>query len=318
MMFATPALLLLLPAAAAPLVLRWLRASRRPSLAFADLSAVHRATDGRTTWRLRLRAIPDLLRAATVAVLIVALARPQQGLAITTLPEEGIDIVIALDTSSSMEQRTSDIVTRLEAARTVVEEFVSGLKGDRVGLVVFQSRALMLSPLTLDHDALKRAVRAVRSDLLPDGTAIGLGVSEALNLLRDSPARSRVVVLLTDGQNNAGEVEPLDAAQIASALDVRVYTIGFRAGGALTPGVGGIDEATLRRITSITDAAYYDASTERELADAYEAIGDLERSRVGERRFTSFREFAPWLAAAALGLLTIEAALRATVLRRYP
>ena len=318
MTFATPALLLLLPAAAAPLILRWLRASRRPALAFADLSAVHRAADGRPSWRRRLRALPDLLRAAAVAVLIVALARPQEGLAITLLPEEGIDIVVALDASSSMEQRTSDFVTRLAAARTVVEEFVAGLEGDRVGLVVFQSRALVLSPLTLDHDALTRAVRAVRSDLLPDGTAIGLGVSEALNLLRDSPARSRVVVLLTDGQNNAGEVEPMEAAQIASALAIRVYTIGFRADSALAPDAGGIDEATLRRIASVTGAAYYDASTERELAGAYAAIGELERSRVGERRFTSFREFAPWLAAAALALITVEAALRATALRRYP
>ena len=318
MTFATPALLLLLPAVAVPLVLRWLRVSRRPALAFADFSAIHLAADGRATWRLRILALPDLLRAVAVAMLIVALARPQEGLAITLLPEEGIDIVVALDTSSSMEHRTSNFVTRLEAARTVVEDFVFGLQGDRVGLVVFQSRALVLSPLTLHHDALTRAVRAVRSDLLPDGTAIGLGVSEALNLLRDSPARSRVVVLLTDGQNNAGEVEPLDAAQIARALDIRVYTIGFRADDPLTPNVGGIDEITLRRIASVTGAAYYDASTERELAEAYSAIGELERSRVGERRFTSFREFAPWLAAAALALITVEVTLRATVLRRYP
>ena len=317
-MFATPALLLLMPAAVAPLLLHRLRARRRPALAFAELGAVRRAAGRRATWRLRLRALPAVLRTAAIATLIVALARPQEGLAITLLPEEGIDVVVALDVSSSMGRRTPGGVTRLAAARSVVEEFVSGLEGDRVGLVIFQSRALALSPLTLDRDALRRAVRGVHSGLLPDGTAIGLGMSEALNLLRDSPARSRVVVLLTDGQNNSGEVEPLDAAQIAKALGVRVYPIGFLAAEALTTGIAGVDEAALRRIARITDAAYYDAATEQELAQAYRAIGELERSRVGERRFTSFREFAPWFAAAALALITVEAGLRATALRRYP
>jgi len=315
MTFATPELLLLLPLAAAPLLWPMLRSRRRPALAFAELGAIRAAAGA--TWRLRLRALPDALRAATVAMLILALARPQQGLALTLLPEEGIDVVVAMDTSSSMGQRTSG-VTRLQEARSVVEEFVSGLEGDRVGLVVFQSRALALSPLTLDHEALKRTVRNVSSDLLPDGTAIGLGLSEALNLLRDSLARSRVVVLLTDGQNNAGEVEPLEAAQIAKALGIRVYTIGFLAADNLPPGVAGVDEATLRGIAAITDAASYDAATQEQLADAYRTIGELERSRVGERRFSIFREFAPWLAAAALALLTIEAGLRATALRRYP
>ena len=165
-----------------------------------------------------------------------------------------------------------------------------------MGLVVFQSTALALSPLTLDHDALRRAVEEVRSGLLPDGTAIGLGLAEALNLLRDSPARSRVIVLLTDGQNNKGAISPLEAAQLADVLGVRVYTIGF-----VSPvSAPTVDEATLRAVAELTGAAYYDAATRQELAAAYAAIGALERSRVGERRFTTFREFAPWLAGAAL------------------
>lgn len=327
--FASPALLLLLPLALVPLVplvpavlaalgLRSARGSarRRPALAVADAGLALVAAGDAPTRRVRWRALPDVMRVAAVIAVVLALARPQQGLALTTLPEDGIDIVIALDASSSMSELPSVSASRLAAARFVVDQFVSGLEGDRVGLVIFQSRALALSPLTLDRVALRRAVQAVRSGLLPDGTAIGLGLAEALNLLRDSPARSRVVVLLTDGQNNAGEVDPLEAARIAQALGVRVYTIGF------LPASGGIrgvvDEATLRQIASMTDAAYYNASTRDELAEAYRTISSLERSRVGERRFASLREFAPWLAAAALTLLIAEAVLRSTVLRRYP
>lgn len=318
MTFHAPALLLLVPALAALLLWHWHRRSRHSALIVADLDVLRAAAVADPGWRVRLRALPDALRVLALLAVVVALARPQQGLAVTLLPEEGIDVVLAFDVSSSMEQRTPDGVARIDAARRVVDDFVDSLEGDRVGLVVFQSRALALAPLTLDHEALRRTVADAGPGLLPDGTAIGLGLSEALNLLRDSPARSRIAVLLTDGQNNAGEVEPLDAAQVAKALGVRVYTIGFlatRTAGALPDGV---DEVTLRRIAELTDGAYYDAATEDELAAAYQTIGELERSRVGERRFTSFREFAPWLAAAALATLVVETALRATVLRRYP
>ena len=318
MTFATPAVLLLLPLAALPPLWRWLRLRRQPALAVPELDVIREAARDAATWRLRLRALPELLRSVAVVIVIVALARPQEGLALTLLPEEGIDIVVALDVSSSMQQLTPDRETRLQAARDVVQDFVSGLEGDRVGLVIFQSHALALSPLTLDHQALNRTVSDVSSGLIPDGTAVGLGLAEALNLLRDSPARSRVVVLLTDGQNNSGEVDPLDAAQIALALDVRVYTIGFVGAGGPTGFGQRPDEVSLRRIAEITDASYYNAATGAQLAQVYESIGELERSRIGERRFTTFREFAPWFAGAALTLLAFEAALRATALRRYP
>ena len=317
MTFAAPGLLLLLPLAALAVAWRWRRPLPLPALAVAELTPALQAAHGGRTWRLRLRWLPALLRATAFALLIVAVARPQQGLALTTIPEEGIDIVVALDVSSSMGQRTPGGTTRLGAARTVVEEFVSTLQNDRVGLVIFQSRALTLSPLTLDSVALQRAVRDVRSGLLFDGTAIGLGLAEALNLLRDSPARSRVIVLLTDGQNNTGAVEPVAAAELAEALGVRVYTIGFLD----QPGAAGtveVDVATLRRIASTTGAQYYDAATEAELAAAYTEIGALERSLIGERRFLTYREFAPWLAAAAFALLAAEVVLRTTALRRYP
>ena len=288
-------------------------------MAVADLGAVREATQSRAGWRVRLRFVPDLLRAVAVIALVLALARPREGLATALIPEEGIDIVIALDASTSMEFAVGGGASRLEAAREVVEEFVGTLEGDRIGLVIFQSRSLTLSPLTLDHNALTRAVRDVHAGLLPDGTAIGLGLSEALNLLRNSEAKSRVIVLLTDGQNNSGEIFPTDAAQVAAALDIRVYTIGFvsRGTGQFADS-GGVDEATLQRIAEITGGEYFDTATQEELADAYMAISDQERSRVGEREFTAFDEFAPWLAALALALLAAEVTLRSTVLRRYP
>ena len=199
--------------------------------------------------------------------------------------------------------------TRVSAARQVVSDFVDTLKGDRVGLVIFQARALTLSPLTLDQAAIKQRISSLRPGLVDDGTAIGLGLSEALNLLHDSPARSRVVVLLTDGENNAGQVDPLTAAKLAKALGVRLYTIGFGGQG---------DALTLRQMAEPTGGRYFDARTQSELAAAYKEIGELEHSLVGERSFTSFREFAPPLIAVALALLTLEHVLRATWLRRHP
>ena len=182
--------------------------------------------------------------------------------------------------------------------------------------MIFQSKALALSPLTHDIAAIQRRVVGLAPGLIDDGTAIGLGLSEALTLVEDSPAQSRVVVLLTDGQNNAGAIVPEIAAQLASALDVRVYTIGFLSGAA--QGQVSINEVSLRAIARTTNAEYYNARNVEELAQAYADIGELERSRVGDRRFVSFREYAPWFVLGAIGLLIAESTLRATWLRRYP
>src|SRR5262245_20733089 len=321
MTFGTPWLLLLLPLIAAAFASRWLRrpAGARPALAVVDLGALAAARGPQPGWRVRLQWLPNVLRAAAIALLVLAIARPQRGLATTFIPEDGIDIVLALDISGSMDQITPlpngrPGPTRLAAARTVIEDFVRQLDGHRVGLVVFKSQSLLMSPLTVDRGAMERTVSTLRTDILQDGTAIGLGLAESLNLLRSSDARSRVVVLLTDGENNAGDISPLQAGQIAKTLGVRVYTIGFIA----SRGAPGVDETTLRRIATDTGGTYSSASTQAELAQTYEAIGTLERSRVGERRFTEFQEFAPWIAAAAIAFLVAEVALRATVLRRYP
>lgn len=321
MSFATPWLLLLFPALAVIAAVRWRHPPRRTALAAADLTRVAEATGGTRSWRIRLRGVPLALRIVAIVLLALALARPQRGLAVTTLPEEGIDVVLALDVSGSMSQRTGldprGASSRLSAAQEVIDQFVSGLAGDRVGLVTFRSRAIVMSPLTLDHVALLRTVESLETGLLPDGTAIGLGLAEAVNLLRDSAARSRVIVLLTDGANNAGEVEPLQAARLAEALGIRVYTIGFL-GDAAQFGAPPVDASTLRLIAEITGAESYGAGTQEELSRAYATVGALERSRVGERHFTSFQELGPWLGTFALALLVAEGALRASLWRRHP
>ncbi len=292
-----------------PLGLLWLAAvlRRPPVLAVAATDLVEAAA--RPTWRTRLCRLPDLLRLLAIVVAILALARPREGLAVTTLPEEGIDIVAAVDVSSSMMASAGGGETRLDAARRVLAEFAGTLQGDRMGLVAFQARALTLSPLTGDLEAIRARAERLESGLVQDGTAIGLGIAEALTLLESSTARSRVVVLMTDGENNSGEVDPFSAARVAEALGIRVYTVGF---------ARGADASALTRLAETTGGEYFDARTPEELAEAYETIGALERSRIGERRFVTFREYAPWLALGVAGLLLAEGALRSTWLRRQP
>lgn len=298
------ALALLLPAA-----ILWMAAvlRRPPVLAVAGTDLVEAAA--RPTWRMRLRRFPDLLRLLAILLAVLAVARPREGLTVTALPEEGIDIVAAVDVSSSMFASAGGGESRLDAARRVLAEFAGTLQGDRMGLVAFQARALTLSPLTGDLDAIRSRAARLESGLVPDGTAIGLGIAEALTLLESSTARSRVVVLMTDGENNSGEIDPFSAARVAEALGIRVYTIGFGRS---------VDAPGLRRLAETTGGEYFDARTPDELARAYETIGALERSRIGERRFVTFREYAPWLALGVAGLLLAEGTLRSTWLRRQP
>lgn len=328
MSFATPLLLWLLVPIAALALLRAVWRGGQPRLATADLATVRLSS--RPTWRTRTRWVPTALRWVAIVLLVVAFARPREGVAVALIPQEGIDLVAVVDVSSSMNTVSLEggrRITRLSAAKFVLNDFVTSLDGDRIGLVVFQSSALTLSPLTYDYTALKRRIVGLSSGLVPDGTAIGLGLTEGLVLLSDSPAQSRVIVLLTDGRNNRGRISPSTAAQAAEALGVTLYTIGFglfgtgggSGGGGVVPlGTGETDARTLRALAELTGGQYFDARTQSELLEAYRTIGDLERSRLGDREFTSFNEFAPWLIGSALILLGLEAAGRAAVWRRYP
>ena len=300
-----------------PLLVLWQVRGRQahPVLRLSSLADVRAAA---ATWRVRLRWLPAALRLAVVALLIVAVARPQSGQADTLLPQEGIDIVLVLDTSTSMRQPVLDGDSRLEIAQRVLRSFVAERETDRLGLVAFRSRSFVLSPLTVDYSAFQSLVDSADDLDLPNGTAIGLALTDAINLLRDSKAESRIVILLSDGENNRPEVEPDEAARIARALGVRIYTIGVtRAAGesAFTPFQ--LNETALRTIADLTDGRYFPATPET-LGDVYDAIDSLERSRVGRERFAAVDELAPYVLGLALALLAFEVLLTTFAIRRMP
>jgi Ca-activated chloride channel family protein len=268
----------------------------------------------RPTWRVRFRWLPTAIRAAAVVLLVFALARPQAGQADSELPGQGIDIALVMDLSSSMGTTFSNDSSRLVVAQRVISDFISGRKNDRIGLVVFREESLVLSPLTLDYEALKRLLDNVGQLNLSDGTAIGTGLGDGLNLLRESRARSRVAILVTDGENNAGAIDPLQAARIAETLGMRLYTIGLvenRRGGQVN-----VDERALQEMANVTGGRYFAAENEQALAQIYESIDDLEKSRIGRPQYGAYDELAVYFLYAALALLALEVGLRGSVWRQ--
>ncbi len=310
MEFALPAALVL---ALLALPVAWLARRRARGYPVPSVSPV---AGIQPTWRMRAaRALPAL-RVLAVVALAVAVAGPRKGNATTIVPGEGIDIALSLDISSSMQQRFGNS-SRLEVTKDVIREFIRQRENDRIGLVVFQKDAMSLSPPSLDYDALDRMVADVESGLLPDGTGIGVGLANALNMLQDSTAASRVVILLTDGEHNADSISPEEAAQLAVALKIRVYTIGVISGDSPFNNRE-IDEALLQDIADRTNARYFTASSPEALADVYQEIGSLETSRISRESFERFTELAPWFAGGAAALLLLELVLRGTLLRRSP
>ena len=270
------------------------------------------------TLRLRLAKLLPLVRVLGLLLLVAALSRPRIGEANAVVPAEGVDIALSIDISSSMTTSTfAPGKTRLDVVKQVIRDFIKGRENDRIGLVVFQRDAMALSPPSLDYAALDAMVAQADTGLLPDGTGIGVGLATALNVLRDSTATSRIVVLLTDGQHNADSISPSDAADLAAALHIRVYTIGVI---DTKPGLSrvDVDEKLLRSMAERTGGQYFAADNPRTLAAVYDEIGKLETSRVGREHFERFTELAPWLAAAAAVLLLAEILLSATWLRRAP
>ena len=311
MRFADP-ILLALVAVIPLLVLIKLRFRRAPAVAsFSNLALF---AGYRTTWRIRYRWLPSAMRALALIMVVVALARPQTGQAESELPGQGIDIALVLDTSSSMSAGYLGDDTRMVVAKRVLQEFVKGRESDQIGLVIFRERSLVISPLTLDYEALDGLIGNVDQLNLPDGTAIGIGLADAVEQLRESKSRSRVVVLLTDGENNAGTVEPLVAARIAETLGIRVYTIG--AVTRTSNNGANVDERALREMAELTGGRYFPAESEDALATIYASIDELEKSRVGRPQFGAYNELAVYFLAAALAFLLLEVLLRATVWRR--
>jgi Ca-activated chloride channel family protein len=310
----------LLALALVPVVSWWLR-HRRPRLRFSSSSLLQPAP----SLRLSLAWVPAPLLAIGLALCIVALARPQLPHTQSVTKSEGIDIMLALDTSRSMAEPDFTIggrrASRLDVAKNVVARFVAGREHDRVGLVVFGEEAFTQVPLTLDHQGLSRFLRQVDIGMAGERrTAIGDAVAVATRRMAELEAPSKVVILLTDGQSNAGQLEPDDAAEAAAALGVKVYTIGVgpEAGGRRRSRAGDLDEAALRRIAEITDAHYFRATDEDTLTLVYQTIDELEPTTAEVRELTRYEErYHRWLAW-GLALLVLGVLLDSTLLRRIP
>lgn len=317
--------------AAIPLLLR-LRTGALPTVAYPVLGALRAVGPGR---RARWRWILPALQIAALVLLVIALARPQLGKAATRVSAEGIDIMLAVDLSGSMLaedfQLAGERANRLDAVKAVVREFVSNRPHDRIGLVLFAARPYTQSPLTLDHGWLLSNLDRARIGLIEDGTAVGSALATALARLDGSTAKSRIVILLTDGQSNAGKVPPLTAAESARALGYRVYTIGAGTRGAApypqTDPFGrtvyvnvpvDIDEDTLRRIAEVTGGRYFRATDTESLRLIYQEIDALERTEQEGLQYLDYHELYVWLALAALLLLAGEAVLAQTWLRTLP
>ena len=312
--FADPWMLLLLLALPVLALVVFRLRGDPPAVAVGSISSASRS---RRTWRVRLQPLLPLLRLAAVALFIVALARPPRGEAVSETGCEGIDIVLAYDASSSMTQPFARGQTRLQAAEQVLKRFVEGRENDRVGLVVFRGNALTLSPLTVDYAAVSEAVTIAPTIRLDDGTAIGTAMGESINLLRTSDSASKIVILLTDGENNSPTIEPLAAARLAESLNIRVYTIGVvsRSGNRSQSSLN-VDETALREIANVTGATYNRAEDPGALQGVYESIDVLEKSRFEGEELVRYAEVASPLLALSAIVLAIEWALRATVFRR--
>lgn len=274
-----------------------LRERRRSAL--VRLSGLSTQIPRRMSVRGALRAMPLAAIACGLGLMLIAMARPQDEDSSENVHREGIDIIIALDISGSMLARDLK-PDRLEASKRVAMDFIDGRPNDRIGLVVYEGDAYTQCPLTTDHEVLKMLFADARSGLIEGGTAVGMGLATALNRLRESDAKSKVVILLTDGVNNAGTVQPLDAALIAQQLGVRVYTIGVGTQGMALSPVGrypdgslhfdyaqvDIDEKTLKAIASSTGGQYFRATDERKLRDIYAEIDRLEKTRIEVEQFS--------------------------------
>ncbi|NNF57082.1 MAG: VWA domain-containing protein [Rhodothermaceae bacterium] len=323
MTFAAPILLLGLLALPVLAWAAWRHARQTaPGLRYsatADAAAVPA-----TLWTA-LRGLPTTLLLAALTLGLIALARPQERDVTVERSAEGIDIVLVLDISTSM--TAEDFYpNRFEAAKVVASDFIDGRVSDRIGLVVFAAQAYTQAPLTLDYPFLKRMLSEVRMGVIEDGTAIGTAIATATARLRDSEAASKVIILLTDGQNNRGEIDPTTAAEVAEALGVKIYAVGVggeggRAGGGLFGRflqIPEVDEESLREVAQKTGGRYFRATDAAALRSIYDAISELEKTEVEETTYVDVEERYGWFLWPAVGLLLLHVVLVNTRLRRVP
>lgn len=312
-----------------PLIV-WYVLKQRDSYATMALSTTAPFAALPRTWKQYLRHLLFVLRLATLACLIVVMARPQQRDSWRTTSTEGTDIVLALDVSSSMMARDFK-PDRFEAAKEVATKFIAGRESDNIGIVIFAGESLTGVPMTVDITQLLSYLQNLSMGVLEDGTAIGDGIATSLNRLKEGKAKSKSIILLTDGSNNTGVVAPVTAAEVAKELGVKIYTIGVGTNGnapypvrTLTgriefesqPVV--IDEATLKTIAETTGGKYFRATGNRVLSEIFEEIDKLEKTQMDVRHFSHTEDNYMMWAWLALGLFTLELLLRFTVLRTIP
>jgi Ca-activated chloride channel family protein len=273
---------------------------------------------------VRFHTLPDALWWIAWGCLVVALARPQTGQSQQIIHGQGIEIVLALDISGSMDATDFAPQNRLEAAKSVIDDFIQHREFDQIGLVVFAHDSFQLVPPTLDYSVLRNTLSNVQLATtlgITDGTAIGLGIASAGNMLRSGTAASKIIILLTDGANNAGDIGPMTAAEAVAALGMRVYTIGMiqrAAPVSANAQEDNVDEATLKSVAAVTNGHYYAASNETDLETIYNQINTLERSDIEKQIFVRWQEQFQWFAAIGLLSLIIEQLLRQTVLQVIP
>lgn len=317
-------LLLLIPALSVWYYFR--QKYRESDVRFSSLMPFSEAS---STRKERARHLPFILRMAALTLLIFALARPQSASHGENVYSEGIDIVLALDISGSMIAEDFH-PNRVEAAKAVAQEFIDGRTNDRIGLVIFSSESFTQCPLTVDYAVLKNLLKPVKPGMIEDGTAIGLGIANAVNRLKDSKSKSKVIILLTDGVNNRGEIDPTTAAQIAASYGIRVYTVGMGTIGEApyptqTPfGIRyqmmpvDLDENALMKIAEITDGKYFRATDNATLEKIYKEIDRLEKTRIEVHSYRRFTELFYSYAGLALFLLMVDVGLSKTWLRKLP
>lgn len=287
------------------------------------------------TWRVRFREVPYILRLSAVVLFILALAGPRSVLEEAAHQTEGIDIILAIDSSGSMAAEDFTIggqrYNRLDIVKGVVRDFIKERKNDRIGLVTFAGLAYTVCPLTTDYDWLTANLNRIDLGLIKDGTAVGSAIASSLSRLKDSSAKSRIVILLTDGMNNAGEIDPLTAARAAQTFGIKIYTIGAGTKGLVPfPAVDvfgrkvyqrvkiDLDEETLRKIADITGGKYYFAADTESLRQIYAQIDALEKSEIQEVGYRQFRELFPIVLSAALIILLAEVLLSNTLFLQVP
>ncbi len=271
-----------------------LKLRRKTEVAFFESKPIRQ-------WSSALRFIPDLLFASSLLLILLALARPQKTSEQVEQYAEGIDILLVLDTSGSMELKDFK-PNRLEAAKKVAEEFINGRFQDRIGLVVFAGDAYSLTPLTTDYDLLRTNLHTVKLGMIPnDGTAIGSALAIAINRMRDSQAKSKVAILISDGENTAGNLDPSIAAKMAHAFGIKIYTIGIGADGTVPYGFDPfgnqtyvetrLDETNLRQIAELSDGSFYRAENQNALQEIFKNINRLEKVAIKETRYRNTQEF---------------------------